>query len=102
MRSGHSRAKGTDVIPKDLFRFKDLEAGRTLENDVVMILRNIPVDLISGDDALRIPWRTHAYRTSVSVERMCTCARLRDGSALAICVCGRQCACRVKQFSTVL
>lgn len=56
MRSEHDFAKNTDMIPKGVFRFKELEAWRTLENNVAVIFGIILVILISGEDALPIIW----------------------------------------------
>jgi hypothetical protein len=56
MGSEHGRAKGTDVIPKRLLSFKELETRCTLEHNDVVILRIVLVVPISGDDPLRIIW----------------------------------------------
>ena len=56
MGSEHACAKGTDMIPKRLFSFKELEARCTLEHNDSGVLRIVLVVPISRDDPLRVVW----------------------------------------------
>ena len=81
---------------ESLFRFEELKARCTLEDNVAMILATIQVVFISGNDTFRIvqhkalfvQWLTD--RARVRLEGMCAGARLRDGSFLVVCVGGRK------------